>query len=62
MDKRNRKMDKINNRTTNAKQMVFQTRDSQKYMIMNNSTLEKLDAPVDSVLDFVKAQRDRVPR
>ena len=62
MDKRNRKMDKINNRTTNAKQMIFQTPDSQKFMIMNASTLEKLDAPSDSVIDFVMAQRNRVPR
>ena len=45
MDKRNKKMDKVNNRTNNAKSMVFQTRDAQQFMIMNRSTLEKLDAP-----------------
>ena len=58
MDKRNRKMDKVNNRTANAKSMVFQVRgenmEKQQFMIMNASTLEKMDAPQDSVLDFVR--------
>ena len=62
MDRRNLKMDKVNNRTMNAKQMVFQTQDKQSFMIMNRTTLEKLDAPSDNVLDFVHAQRNKVKR
>lgn len=62
MDKRNLKLQKVNNRTNNAKQIVFETRDKQRFMIMNKTTLEKLDAPTDNVLDFVKAQRNRVRR
>ena len=62
MDKRNKKTDRVATRTANAKHMVFQTSDRQKYMITNQTTLDKLDAPVGSVLDFVKQQRDRVPR
>lgn len=35
MDLRNKKMDRVSARTANAKHMVFQTADRQKYMIMN---------------------------
>ena len=62
MDRRNLKMDKVRRRTENAKSMVFKTADQGTFMIMNKSTMEKIDAPSDSVLAFVQAQRNRVPR
>ena len=43
MDKQNRRKDRISNRTANAKAMVFETADARKFMIMNASTLEKID-------------------
>ncbi len=42
--------------------MVFENRDRQKFMILNKTTLEKLDAPADNVLAFVHAQRNKVKR
>jgi len=45
MDKRNKRVDRVVNRSTNAKHMVFETPDSQKYMIMNTTTFDKLDGP-----------------
>jgi len=62
MDRQNIKSAKANSRTVNAKSLVFQTRDNQRFMIMNKTTMEKLDAPADHVLDFVKQQRTRVKR
>ena len=53
MDKQNRRKDRISNRTANAKAMVFETADARKFMIMNASTLEKIDQPADSVLSFI---------
>lgn len=62
MDKRNVKMERVLNRTGNAKSMVFETMDKQRFMIMNRTTLEKVEAPQDSVLDFVMQTRNRVKR
>ena len=55
MDKQNRKKDRIANRTANAKEMVFETPDARRFMIMNSSTLEKVDGPSENVLAFITA-------
>ena len=63
MDKRNRKVDRKNNRSTGlAKSMMFETSDRQRFMIMNRQTFEKVDAPQESVMDFVVQARNRVKR
>lgn len=53
MDRKNRKMEKVNRRTVDAKSMVFESGSGQRFMVLNKTTLDKLDAPQDSVLDFV---------
>ena len=56
MDKRNRKQEKQVRRTSEAKSMVFKT-GGENFMILNQSTLEKINEPSDGVKSFVLEQR-----